>query len=203
MATGGGGLRNRVESFSPCLRVELTESSDEELLSLVAQQDRAAFGVVYDRHCSLLYSIILRVVGDPSEAQDVLHDAFLQIQRKAASYDADGGRPVGWLLTVARNLAIDRVRTARRRRELLEDHARPRSEENSGDSAVQRQDEARHLAEAVAGLPSAQREALELAYFAGYTQEEISEKLQEPLGTIKARIRRGLLKLRTALDFPT
>lgn len=185
------------------MRVELTECSDAELLSLVAQQDRTALGVLYDRHSSLLYSMILRVAGDPAEAQDLLHDAFLQIQRKAAAYDAAGGRPVGWLVTVARNLAIDRVRTARRRRELVEEHARPGTEANSGDAAVQRQDEARHLVEAVAGLPSAQREALELAYFAGFTQEEISEKLQEPLGTIKARIRRGLLKLRTALDFPT
>lgn len=185
------------------MRVELTECSDAELLSLVAQQDRTALGVLYDRHSSLLYSMILRVAGDPAEAQDLLHDAFLQIQRKAAAYDAAGGRPVGWLVTVARNLAIDRVRTARRRRELVEEHARPGTEAHSGDAAVQRQDEARHLVEAVAGLPSAQREALELAYFAGFTQEEISEKLQEPLGTIKARIRRGLLKLRTALDFPT
>lgn len=203
MEPGGGGLRNRVESFFLCLPVELTEHSDAVLLSLVAQQDGAALGVLYDRHSSLLYSIILRVMGDPSEAQDVLHDAFLQIQRKAAAYDSAGGRPVGWLLTVARNLAIDRVRNARRRRELLDGHALPGAEGNSGDSSVQRQDDARQLAEAVACLPTAQREALELAYFAGYTQEEISERLQEPLGTIKARLRRGLLKLRTALDFPT
>lgn len=170
------------------------------MLGLVARQDRAALGMLYDRHASLLYSTILRVVGEPAEAQDILHDAFLQIQRKAAAYDPNGGRAIGWLLTVARNLAIDRVRMARRRREVLAEETTPGQGAVSGDAAVERHDEAQHLAQAVATLPAAQREALELAYFEGYTQEEISERLQEPLGTIKARIRRGLLKLRSAID---
>jgi RNA polymerase sigma-70 factor (ECF subfamily) len=184
------------------LAVDFTEPSDADLLVRVARQDRDAFGVLYDRHAGLLYATILRVVGEPAEAQDVLHDAFLQIQRKAAAYDQAGGRAVGWLLTVARNLAIDRVRNARRRQTLLDGQRQDAAFGSTEAGLVERQDEARHLVAAVGALPAAQREALELAYFGGYTQEEISEKLEEPLGTIKARIRRGLLKLRTALDAP-
>lgn len=190
------------ESFSTVLPVDLTDCSDADLLSLVAQQDRAALGMLYDRHSGVLYATILRVMGDPSEAQDVLHDAFLQIYRKAAAYNPAEGRAVGWLLTVAKNLAIDRVRNASRRRELLAGPGRPEEAVVSGDAVVQKQDEAQHLAQAVAVLPAPQREALELAYFGGYTQEEIAERLNQPLGTIKARIRRGLLKLRSVLDAP-
>jgi RNA polymerase sigma-70 factor (ECF subfamily) len=185
------------------LAVDFTEPSDADLLGRVARQDRDALGILYDRHAAVLYATILRVVGQPAEAQDVLHDAFLQIQRKAAAYDQAGGRALGWLLTMARNLAIDRVRNARRRRELLDGQRDAADVGNSGGALAERQDEARHLVAAVGALPAAQREALELAYFGGYTQEEISEKLEAPLGTIKARIRRGLLKLRTALDAPT
>jgi RNA polymerase sigma-70 factor (ECF subfamily) len=188
------------ESIVDPLPVDFTDQSDAELMSRVAHQDRAALGVLYDRHSGLLYTTILRIIGEPAEAQDVLHDTFLQMSRKASSYNPEGGRPVGWLITMARNLALDRVRMTKRRREILTESVLPLQEEVSGDEVVGQQDEARYLAGAVASLPPPQREALELAYFGGYTQEEISERLQQPIGTIKARIRRGLLKLRSALD---
>ena len=189
-----------LESFYVALPVDFTECSDADLLSLMAQRDQAALGTLYDRHSGVVYATILRVIGDPSEAQDVLHDAFLQIHRKAAAFDPAGGRPIGWLLTVAKNLALDRVRISKRRREILAGQWACADVGDAGGETVEHRDEAQHLAQVVATLPAPQREALELAYFGGYTQEEISEKLQQPLGTIKARIRRGLLKLRTALD---
>ncbi|MFN0130364.1 MAG: sigma-70 family RNA polymerase sigma factor [Verrucomicrobiales bacterium] len=184
----------------PSLPVELKECSDADLLRLVAERDSAAMGALYDRHSRMLYATILRIAGEPAEAQDILHDAFVQIGRKAGGYDPAGGRPVGWLVTLARNLALDRVRVAKRRRELLETALEPDPRVVSGDAVVDQKDEAHYWANAVANLPSPQREALELAFFAGYTQEEISERLQQPLGTIKARIRRGLLKLRDSIE---
>lgn len=170
------------------------------MLRLVAERDSSAMGELYDRHGGLLYATILRIAGEPAEAQDILHDAFVQIGRKSGGYDPAGGRPVGWLVTLVRNLALDRVRVAKRRRELLATALEPEPQVVSGDAVVDRKDDAHYWANAVAGLPAPQREALELAFFAGYTQEEISERLQQPLGTIKARIRRGLLKLRDSIE---
>jgi len=177
--------------------------ADARLLRRMARRDRAALAELYDRFARPLYATASRVVSDRAEAQDLVHDVFLTLWEKAADFDQVRGSAFSWAVTLVRNRAIDRLRSRRRRSELLSASA-PADlgyEENSsaaGDTAALG-DQARAVRAAVAALPVDQQRALELAFFSGLTQQEIAEKLSEPLGTVKARIRRGLLKLRDAL----
>jgi RNA polymerase sigma-70 factor (ECF subfamily) len=180
-------------------------AEDADLIRQVARGDKQALAALYDRFSSPLYATALRIVRDATEAQDIVHDAFLNVWEKAAVFDVQRGSAFSWLVTLVRNRAIDRVRMRRRRAELLatsapsdlgyvEDPPRVSPDDSSASS-----DDARAVRAAVAVLPPEQQRALELAFFSGLTQEQIAQKLNEPLGTVKARIRRGLLKLRTAL----
>lgn len=182
---------------------------DAELLARIAHGDRDALAGLYDRFSGPLYGAALQILRDPAEAQDVVHDTFVTLWEKSGTFDSSRGTAFSWAVTLTRNRAIDRVRMRRRRAELLADSAPSdlgygdgAAEPDAGDSAVLR-DEARAVRHAMAGLPSEQRKALELAFFGGLTQEEIARRLAEPLGTVKARIRRGLLKLRDALALGT
>ena len=178
---------------------------DARLMREVAQGDRTAFASLYDRFSGPLHGAALRILNDPAEAQDVVHDTFVAIWEKAATFDASRGTAFSWAVTLVRNRAIDRVRMRKRRAELLAasapgdlGYAEEGTTAAGGDSAALG-DDARAVRAAVATLPAEQKRALELAFFGGLTQEEIARKLSEPLGTVKARIRRGLLKLRDAL----
>jgi RNA polymerase sigma-70 factor, ECF subfamily len=181
------------------------QQEDSRLMSRMAQGDKAAFAEIYDRFSRPLYATALRVVNDATEAQDIVHDAFIALWEKAASFDTNRGSPFAWAVTLVRNRAIDRVRMRRRRSELLADSA-PADlgyEENApgsgADETAALGDQAHVVRAAVATLPVEQKRALELAFFSGLTQQQIAEQLREPLGTVKARIRRGLLKLRDSL----
>lgn len=181
------------------------DQADALLLRQVAGGDRDAFARLYDRFSGPLYGTALQILRDSAEAQDVVHDAFITIWEKAPTYETTRGSAFSWAVTLVRNRAIDRVRMRRRRAELLAGSA-PEDlgycgdgiASTGGDTAVLGEN-ARLVRAAVATLPIEQQRALELAFFGGFTQEEISQKLQEPLGTVKARIRRGLIKLRDAL----
>lgn len=181
------------------------EAIDAGLMQRIAQGDRDAFAQLYDRFSGPLYGTALRIVREPAEAQDVVHDAFISLWEKAATFETSRGSAFSWAITLVRNRAIDRVRMRRRRAELLADSApddlglAAMSDAVSGADAAVTGDEARAVRAAVATLPAEQQKALELAFFGGLTQEEIARKLSEPLGTVKARIRRGLIKLRDAL----
>jgi RNA polymerase sigma-70 factor (ECF subfamily) len=178
---------------------------DAQLLARVARGDRQAFAELYDRFSTPLYATALRIVCDATEAQDIVHDAFVTIWEKAAVFDLARGSAFSWAVTLVRNRAIDRVRTRRRRAELLADSApsdlgyQEGGHAASADTTTLQGDDARVVRAAVATLPPDQQRVLELAFFGGLTQEQIAEKLQAPLGTVKARIRRGLLKLRDSL----
>ena len=159
---------------------------------------------MYDRHSTLLYSVALKILSDPEEARDVLQHVFLALHQKAIHFDAALGRPVGWLATMARNRSIDRLRAIKRDRNYAE-NVRLETDlvdfsPSPSNAPAAYSDEVEILRGAVAQLPSDQRQALEMAYFGGLTQQEISDTLAQPLGTVKARIRRGLLKLRESLD---
>jgi RNA polymerase sigma-70 factor (ECF subfamily) len=178
---------------------------DAHLVQRVAQRDPQALAELYDRFSGPLYGASLRILRDPSEAQDIVHDAFVTLWEKAVSFDPARGTAFSWATTLVRNRAIDRLRMRRRRAELLASSAPSdlgydeSSSIGSGDAAATVSDEARAVRAAVATLPADQQRALELAFFTGLTQEEIARKLSQPLGTVKARIRRGLLKLRDSL----
>ena len=178
---------------------------DARLMQRVAQGDRQAFGDLYHRFSGPLLGAAQLILRDPAEAQDVVHDAFVTIWEKATIFEVSRGSAFSWAVTLVRNRAIDRVRMRRRRAELLADSVpadlgyAEAATESTGSESAALGDDARAVRAAVATLPAEQKRALELAFFGGLTQEEIARKLSEPLGTVKARIRRGLLKLRESL----
>jgi RNA polymerase sigma-70 factor, ECF subfamily len=181
----------------------MADPEDAHLLQQLAAGDHNALAILYDRHSTLLYTVIIRIVDEPAEAQDLLHDLYVSLARRAGSYRAGAGSPVGWLLTAARNLALDRVRMDKRRRELLHEAAQEPEKpfgNNAASAAGVGSDEAAILRNCVEALSGPQRKALEMAYFEGLTHGEISTQLAEPLGTIKARIRRGLMAVKTCVE---
>ena len=182
-------------------------TADLDLIRRMVEGDSAALGVFYDAHASTLFALVCRILNDVKEAEDVLQEVFLQIWDKAAAFDATQGRPLAWAITLARNKAIDRLRASQRRRaqlvpemeigmEAVEAWSAP---ESSPPDAAGANEEAQCVRAALASLPSQQRRAIELAFFEGFSQTEVAAALHQPLGTIKARIRRGMLKLRADL----
>lgn len=185
------------------------ERVDAQLVGRIARGDQAALAALYDRFSGPLYGTALRVLRDPAEAQDVVHDAFVTLREKAGTFEIARGSAFTWAVTLVRNRAIDRVRMRRRRAEILAGSSpadlgyADTPAASSGSDAAALDDEARAIRAAVAALPLEQKRALELAFFSGLTQEEIAHQLSEPLGTVKARIRRGLLKLRDLVASPS
>jgi RNA polymerase sigma-70 factor (ECF subfamily) len=181
---------------------------DELLMQAIVTRDEAAFAALYDRYADLVYSAALRILGDPGLAQDATQDIFVRLWRRPEGFVPGRGRFLSWFMSVARNRAVDelRARGRRQRREGVpgpaEDAllmATPDTVDDPATTAALHDDQAA-VRVALAGLPREQRTALQLAYFGGLTQQEIAERLGEPLGTVKTRIRLGMQKLRRALD---
>ena len=176
-------------------------------MARVRQRDTAALRDLYDRHSSMVYGLGLRILRDPTEAEDLVQDVFLHLWRRAELFDGQRGQFTGWLVSLARNRAIDRLR-ARRTRERKTDEFEAEVADLPAPGASN-PDETTYAAElrgavtrALAHLPEPQRVALELAYFGGLSHTEIAERLAAPLGTVKARIRQGMIRLRDLLgDF--
>jgi RNA polymerase sigma-70 factor (ECF subfamily) len=164
--------------------------------------DNLAFAVFYDRFAPGLFSMIYAILRDQKESEDVLQEAFVQMWKRTASYDASRSSLFTWAVMISRHKAIDRLRSRQRQSRLAEAVANETDEMSMSapgdraDNVLARNDERERVRAALAQLGEAQREALDLAFFAGMTQTQISEKLGAPLGTVKARIRRGLLALR-------
>jgi RNA polymerase sigma-70 factor (ECF subfamily) len=179
--------------------------TDAELMERVARDDREAFAELYDRFARPLYATALRILNNPTEAEDIVQDVFLALWERAADFDVRRGTAFAWAVTQTRHRAIDRVRTRTRRAEIITQVTGEDAGVNpssAGENSVGRllsKEHAGVLRQAVAGLPADQRQAVDLAFFGGLTQQEISTRLNEPIGTVKSRIRRGLLKLRDAL----
>lgn len=183
----------------------IQEITDEVLFSRIAGGDAAAFECFYDRYERLFFGLVLRIVRDEKEAEDVLQDAAVLIWERAPQYHATLGRPLSWAVTLVRNKAIDRLRAGKRRVDLLERAADELgggegTSAASGDPPRVCPDGAALVKRSLMGLPTEQRQAIELAFFGGLSQSEIADHLKQPLGTIKARIRRGMITLRDALE---
>jgi RNA polymerase sigma-70 factor, ECF subfamily len=180
------------------------QDRDVELLREIASGDRGAFAEFYDRHSTLMFSVAAKILNDTSEAEDVMQEAFLQIWEKAAKFDPKLGKASSWAAIMVRNKAIDRIRASQRRTRLAEEAGTAQAiAEEAADTVndtLHGHEQAKIIQTAIVELPQEQRQAIELAYFSGLTQDEISKKLNTPLGTIKARIRRGLSKLRDQLE---
>ena len=175
---------------------------DSVLIGLVARRDEAALSVLYDRYNRLVFSLALRVVGERALAEEIVLDSFWSVWRAADSFVADRGRFVAWLMSVARHRAIDELRRLNVRPEgnsVELDDALKTPQADQLEEVVdlhQRRDLVRSV---LAQLPGPQRQALEMAYFGGLTQQEIADKTATPLGTVKTRMRLGMLKLRDEL----
>jgi RNA polymerase sigma-70 factor (ECF subfamily) len=182
---------------------QAAEEIQTQLLHRVAAQDRQALAEFYDQLAGVLFSTSLRIIGDPQEAEEVIQDVFVQIWEKAATFDVKLGTPFHWALSIARNRSIDRLRSRQRRARLLDElrvETGPESDRpDPAPLAGLGLDDVSTVRSAVKRLPADQRQAIEMAFFGGLTHGEIAAALKEPLGTIKARIRRGMLKLRDDL----
>ncbi len=181
-----------------------TKDRDIELLRRIATGDRGAFAEFYDLYSSLMFSVAYKILNNASEAEDVLQEVFLQIWEKAGKFDPKLGKAASWAAILVRNKAIDRIRASQRRTRLAEEAGVEQTIAGemieTANESIHGHEKAKLIQSAMVELPTEQRRAIELAYFSGLTQNEISEKLKEPLGTVKARIRRGLLKLRDQLE---
>ena len=181
---------------------ELASATDEELMALVLRRQEAALGTLYDRYIRLVYAVALRITGDRETAEEVVQDVFQNVWQAAGGFQPGVGSFVAWLLGIVRHRAIDATRSKRERaraREQMLDELRPAAEELGLEREVSQRLLRDVVRAALDALPANQRQAIELAYYGGLTRVEIAERLNEPLGTVKTRLRLGLLKLRDLL----
>lgn len=179
---------------------------DPKLLARVVKGDHQAFSQLYDQSSTLLYTMALRILGNREEAAELLQDVYLEVWRKVSRYDVGRGTPAAWLITLTRSRAIDRLRARASRGQhraaesLDSPSAAQVADRNPNPFDAQADQEIRTLVGgALAALPQAQQQALELAYYEGLSHAEIAAKLNQPLGTVKTRIKLGMAKLRESL----
>jgi RNA polymerase sigma-70 factor, ECF subfamily len=181
---------------------ELRDLADEDLMQLVRRGEAPAFEVVYERHSSAAFSLAYRMCGTRAAAEDVVQEAFLSLWRSGARYDRTRGSVRTWVLGIVHNRAIDSLR-----RSVVHDRKRASDEgieerfeaRERTDVEVARLDEAAEIRQALTTLPTEQSRVIELAYFGGFTQSEIADMIDTPIGTVKGRMRLGLEKMRAQL----
>jgi RNA polymerase sigma-70 factor (ECF subfamily) len=195
----GGEIRSVIKMRND---KSLSNEEDLQLLALISQGDQKSLAVLYDKYGRLIYSLTLRIVRNEEEARELQQDVFLQVWHKAGLFDNERGTFVTWLVTLAHNKSINTLRSRRYKKSALE--AKQDIADITNDSTVDHQtplrdaiesDERRHILKALDQIPELQRKALYLSYYEGYSQTEIAEMLGEPLGTIKTRMRKGMMKL--------
>lgn len=182
-------------------------ADDLTLLQRIASRDDAAMAELYDRHHRVAYAIIRRIVQSPSDAEEVLQETFVRVWSRAETYDARLGSPAAWVVRIARNRAIDRLRSRQARSDVNAPvpvtGVAPERElpaPDTPESVLRSTHAAMAVRGAVAALPAAQRTLIEAAFFEGYTHQELSARFGVPLGTVKTRIRTGLVSLRVRLE---
>jgi len=180
---------------------------DHEMIVRIGRRDQSAFSALYDRLSGPLYSLAMKMLGDALEAQDALQEVFLQIWSRAATYDPEQSSVFSWAVLLTRSRVVDRLRARGRRSRVVVASTEETSTaaadasivESTADT-VEKNDEAARVRYVLNNLPFEQREAIQLAFFENLSHHEIAARLEQPLGTVKARIRRGLLKLRERLN---
>lgn len=173
----------------------------EELISRIAQGDESAFEALYDDISSKVFGLIRRVLRDASQSEEVLQEVFVEVWQQAARYDADRGRATSWIMVMAHRRAVDRVRASQssKERDLREGIKEFQDSYDDVQDTVEAHMEGERVQLALKTLSEAQRKAIELAYFGGYTHQEVAGLLEVPVGTVKTRIRDGMIKLRDQL----
>lgn len=190
-------IRASADSPEPVVPPETPEA----LLALVARGDRAAFDRLYDRYANAVYGLVRRVLRDPAQSEEVTQEVLVDLWRSAASFDPDRGSASAWIMTIAHRKAVDRVRSAQAST-LRDVRVAQLGEERPYDvvaEAVEHRMETEQVVRALKDLTDLQREAVTLAYYGGYTHVQIAELLGVPLGTVKTRIRDGLIRMRDRL----
>ena len=187
--------------------VPATDAAGElaTLLKRSGRGDKTAFAELYDATSARIYGLAVRVVRDPAQAEEVTQESFMEIWRSSARFDPGKGSAISWMLTIVHRKAVDRVRSAEassRRETTYHQANRPVDHDATADAAHSSM-EARRVRTALGGLTEVQREAIELAYFGGYTHTEVATLLDLPVGTAKTRIRDGLIRLRDTMGVST
>lgn len=182
------------------------DMDDPDLVDLMAVGNAQALETLYDRYSRIVFSFALRILGDPASAEELLQEVFFRAWQQASRFSANRGSFVTWLLSITHNMAIDEIRKRQRRPQRADSADPVLMLANVTDTGPSVEEYAvlsswrEQIAEAMRELPDSQREAIEMAYFQGLTQREISEQLGQPLGTIKTRMRLGMRKLREFLE---
>ncbi len=182
-------------------------TTDLDLVRRIASGDEGAMGSLYDRFATVLYTVVFRITGERADAEEVVMEAFAQAWREAQRFESSRGSVPAWLTMIARSRALDHIRSRNRRERITttagqEDNSRAPAMGSWGTNPgaqVEQTERSHRVSEAMQVLAPAQKEAIELAYFEGLSQSEIAERLSEPLGTIKTRVRLGMMKLRDVL----
>jgi RNA polymerase sigma-70 factor, ECF subfamily len=174
--------------------------ADIALLQRVVARDAGALGELYDRHSRLLFGLIRRILRDRGDAEEVLQEVFVQAWTRAHTYDFGLASPIGWLLGIARNRAIDRLRRKSVQLRAVEAAAEPADTAADPEQLAAADQRRRSVQNALEALPADQRQLIEQAYFLGLTHTELAARFSLPLGTVKTRIRAGMLSLRGHLE---
>lgn len=196
--------RGKVETMRlPWLRSTepLAPPTHEDLIRLVALGDEAAFEELYDAVAPRVYGLVRRVVRDPAQSQEVTQEVFVDVWAQASRFDADRGKAISWILVIAHRRAVDRVRASQAStdRDLRQGIKEYQESYDDVADTVETQMEGERVRQALATLTDPQREAISLAYYGGYTHQEVAELLKIPVGTVKTRIRDGMIRLRDKL----
>lgn len=183
---------------------QTTEAAQVDLLRRIAARDHEALAAFYNQVAGVLFSTAVHILGDPREAEEVVQDVFVQVWNKAETFEVTLGTPLPWALGITRNRCIDYLRSRQRRSRLLDEASQEAMDGSVSSSPPARgaltPDELAAVRAAVQRLPEEQNQAIAMAFFGGMTHPEIAEALHQPLGTVKARIRRGMLRLKESLE---
>jgi RNA polymerase sigma-70 factor (ECF subfamily) len=191
-------------SKTPTTGPEALDLTDERVMEMIQGRDPEAIGILHDRYARLIKAVIMKILHNEAESDDLLQEVFIETWNRAGGYDPEKGKALSWIVTMARRRAIDRLRSREaycrmEDRLLAETHRNPEDSFSHVEEDVEHAEMRVHLQRVMAELPPAQRQVIDLAYYGGLSQRDISAKTGVPLGTVKTRLELGMKKLTEAL----